>query len=59
MTYRDAQIGDSVKYITPQKQTFNGKVVMKFATHLVLNRKGQPKVVDDKNFVSLRKKKNV
>lgn len=57
MTYRDAEVGDSVTYKTPQGQTFSGKVVMKFNTHVVLNRKGQPKCVDDSNFVSMRRGK--
>lgn len=55
-TFRDANVGDSIKYSTPQGQTGRGKVVMKFNTHLVLGKKnGQPKCVDDNNFVSMRK----
>ena len=58
-TFRNANIGDSVTYITQQKQTFSGKVRMKFPTHVVIMvRNGQPKCVDDNNFVSVRKGRN-
>ncbi len=57
--WREARAGDTVWYKTPQGQQGRGRVVMRFTTHVVLNiggRHGTPMVVNDKNFVRMRKK---
>ena len=44
--------GDTVHYLTQQGDARKGKVVMNRGTHLVINRgKGQPQVVNDKNYI--------
>lgn len=44
--------GDVVHYTTPQGQYGKGKAVLTYDTHVVVNRgKGQPQVVNDKNYV--------
>ena len=41
-----------VHYKTPQGQHGKGKVVLRYDTHVVINRgKGQPQVVNDRNYV--------
>jgi len=59
-THRDAEVGDSVTYRSPQGQEFSGRVVIKTNTHVVINvgGRGIPKCVDDSNFVRMRKGKN-
>lgn len=50
--FTNVKPGDTVHYLTPQGQRGKGKVVLKYDTHVVVNRgKGQPQVVNDKNYV--------
>jgi hypothetical protein len=50
--FNNVKPGDMVHYKTPQGQHGKGKVVLRYDTHVVVNRgKGQPQVVNDKNYV--------
>lgn len=52
--FNNVKVGDTVHYLTPQGQNGKGKVVIKHesGSHVVINRgKGQPQVVNDKNYV--------
>lgn len=52
--FNNVKVGDTVHYSTPQGQYGKGKVVIKHesGSHVVINRgKGQPQVVNDKNYV--------
>ena len=50
--FSNVKPGDVVHYSTPQGQYGKGKVVLRYDTHVVVNRgKGQPQVVNDKNYV--------
>lgn len=50
--FHDVKPGDTVHYSTPQGQSGKGKVVLRYDTHVVVNRgKGQPQVVNDKNYI--------
>ena len=59
-TINEAEVGDSVKYKTPQGQFYSGVVRMRFPEHVVIIVKGRgmPQVVDANNFVSMRRGKN-
>ena len=59
--WRDIGPGSTVWFETPQGQERSGKVVMSFATHLVLNcggRHGTPAVVNEKNYLKHKCKKS-
>ena len=57
-TVKDAQPGDSVRFKTRFGMS-SGPVILKFKTHVVLGGKHRMgAVVDDTNFVSLRRSKN-
>ena len=50
--FNNVKPGDMVHYKTPQGQHGKGKVVLRYDTHVVVNRgKGQPQVVNDNNYV--------
>jgi hypothetical protein len=50
--FNNVKPGDMVHYKTPQGQHGKGKVVLRYDTHVVVNRgKGQPQVVNDRNYV--------
>jgi hypothetical protein len=50
--FTNVRPGDTVHYLTPQGQRGKGKAVLSYDTHVVVNRgKGQPQVVNDKNYV--------
>ena len=49
--FSNVKPGDVVHYSTPQGQYGKGKVVLKYDAHVVVSRKGQPQVVNDKNYV--------
>lgn len=50
--FNNVKPGDVVHYKTPQGQHGKGKVVLRYDTHVVVNRgKGQPQVVNDNNYV--------
>jgi hypothetical protein len=50
--FSNVKPGDMVHYQTPQGQHGKGKVVLRYDTHVVVNRgKGQPQVVNDRNYV--------
>jgi hypothetical protein len=50
--FNNVKPGDTVHYSTPQGQYGRGKVVLRYDTHVVINRgKGQPQVVNDNNYV--------
>ena len=50
--FSNVKPGDIVHYSTPQGQYGKGKAVLPYDTHVVVNRgKGQPQVVNDKNYV--------
>jgi hypothetical protein len=59
-TVDNAEVGDSVRFKTPQGAILSGAVRMRFQNHVVVLQKGQgiPNVVDEKNFVSLRRSPN-
>ena len=49
--FSNVKPGDIVHYSTPQGQYGKGKAVLTYDTHVVVSRKGQPQVVNDKNYV--------
>lgn len=59
--FKDIHIGDSVTMMTPQGQELRGKAVMKGPHGWVINiggRFGTPKVVNENNFIKMRKGRN-
>lgn len=59
-SFQGGRPGDRVKIRNAQGQILSGRVVMAFASHLVLNMggpHGRPGVADERNFVSLSKAK--
>lgn len=58
-TVHDAQPGDSVSFRDRFGKVQSGPVIMKFKTHVTLGGKFRSgMVVDDSNFVSMRKGRN-
>jgi hypothetical protein len=58
--FRSASVGDTVTILTPHGQERRGRVVFKFATHLVLNgggKHGTPLIADDRNTVKVTRKR--
>ena len=56
--FKEIQVGDSVTMSTPQGQEVRGKAVMKGPHGWVINiggRFGTPKVVNENNFIKMRK----
>ena len=59
--FKEIQVGDSVTMSTPQGQEVRGKAVMKGPHGWVINiggRFGTPKVVNESNFIKMRKGRN-
>mgnify|MGYP004250893793 FL=1 len=59
--FKEIQVGDSVTMSTPQGQEVRGKAVMKGPHGWVINvggRFGTPKVVNENNFIKMRKGRN-
>lgn len=59
--FKEIQVGDSVTMSTPQGQEVRGKAVMKGPYGWVINiggRFGTPKVVNENNFIKMRKGRN-
>ena len=59
--FKEIQVGDSVTMSTPQGQEVRGKAVNKGPHGWVINiggRFGTPKVVNENNFIKMRKGRN-
>ena len=59
--FKEIQVGDTVYFSTPHSKELKGKAVMKGPHGWVINiggRFGTPKVVNENNFIKMRKGRN-